>query len=381
MSRLRALAARLRRWAFWPMVRKEFIQMRRDRVTLALITGLPAIQLVLFGYAVRTEVRHQRMVVVDHSRTSESRALVRALVNTGNFDVVGALPGAAEASRWLDDGRARAALVIPPDYMARIKRGETARAQLLVDAADPTAASGALGAAQLAAAARGAELVRVPPAARVPRVELRVRPKYNPAQRSAVFIVPGVIGILLTLTMTVVTSSAVVRERERGTLEQLVVTPIDRTSLMLGKTVPFVLVGYVQMTVVLVLGELLFDVPMRGFLPTLYLLAFPFIFASLGVGLLVSTVATTQAQAMQMSFFFALPNILLSGYMFPLEAMPAAARAIGLALPLTHFLRVLRGVLLKGATLPMLTAEGALLVAFAVVLFAVAVRRFRKTIE
>jgi ABC-2 type transport system permease protein len=210
---------------------------------------------------------------------------------------------------------------------------------------------------------------------------MRVRPLYNPAQRSAVFIVPGVIGILLTITLTLITSTAIVRERERGTLEQLIVTPIGKASLMLGKIVPFVLVGYVQMTVIMGLGKLVFDIPIVGSLPLLYLLTVPFIVSSLGVGLLVSTVARSQAQAMQLSFFFMLPNILLSGYIFPRMAMPLPAQWLGLLLPLTYYLNVLRGILLKGVGIAELWRPTLALIGFATVLFAVSVRRFSKTIE
>lgn len=379
--------ARLRRWAFWPMVWKEFVQMRRDRLTFAMLTVLPAVQLVLFGYAVQTEVRHIPMVVVDASRTVESRALVDALANTGNFRLLGAVPSEAAARAAIESGEALAALIIPPDHARRLARGEAAPAQLLVDAADPQSSAAALSAAQLAAAARSTALqaARLPAAGPADgsgaRVDLRVRPWYNPEQRSAVFIVPGIVGVLLTITMTLLTSTAVVRERERGTLEQLVVTPIDKTSLMLGKLVPFILAGYVQMSVILGLGWLIFDIPVRGALPLLYLLTFPFITASLGVGLLLSTLARTQAQAMQLSFFFLLPNILLSGYIFPRMAMPEPAQWVGLALPLTYFLQVLRGVLLKGVGFGMLWEQAAALVAFSVLLLALSVRRFHKTIE
>ncbi|MDH5235630.1 MAG: ABC transporter permease, partial [Gemmatimonadota bacterium] len=279
--------------------------------------------------------------------------------------------------------RASAALVIPPDYQTRIARGVPARAQLIVDAADPQSSGAALSGAQLAAQARGVEITseRLGGVPIEPPVALAVRPWYNPAQRSAVFIVPGVIGILLTITMTLITSTAIVRERERGTLEQLIVTPIDKTSLMLGKLVPFMLVGYVQMGVVLGLGWLIFDIPIVGSLALLSLLTAPFIFASLGVGLLVSTVARTQAQAMQLSFFFMLPNILLSGYIFPRAAMPEPAQWVGLLLPLTFYLRVLRGVLLKGLGIGFLWHDTLFLVGFAVVLLAISVRRFSKTIE
>lgn len=372
--------AAVRRWTLWPMLWKEFLQLRRDRLTLALVTGLPAMQLLLFGYAIRTEVRRLPTVVVDDSRTGESRALVQVLANTDNFRIVARVADRDAARRWIERGAARVALVVPADYQRRIRRGHTGVAQLLIDAADPQSSGAALSGAQLAAQARGAQLLasrlRLPPP-----VEIRVRPWYNPAQRSAAYIVPGIVGILLTITMTLVTATAIVRERERGTLEQLIVTPIGKASLMLGKLVPFVLVGYVQMTVVLVLGVLVFRIPIEGSLPLLYALALVFIVASLGIGLLVSTVARTQAQAMQVSFFFLLPNILLSGYVFPRAAMPEPAQWVGALLPLTWFLEILRGVLLKGVGLAELWRPLAAIAAMACLLPAVAVRRFAKTLD
>lgn len=375
-----ALWTRIRAWTVWPMLWKEFIQLRRDRLTFAMMTGLPAIQLLLFGYAIQTEVRRLPTVVVDESRSSESRALIAVLANTNNFRIVTSVPDREVAREWIERGDARVALVIPPDYHRRINRRETARAQLLIDAADPQASGAALAGAQLAANARGLQLTRERLHIDLP-VEIRVRPWYNPAQRSATFIVPGIVGILLTLTMILITSTAIVRERERGTLEQLIVTPISRSSLMMGKLVPFVLVGYVQMTVVLGLGVLIFRVPIQGSLVLLYLLSLVFIVASLGVGLLISTVARSQAQAMQLSFFFLLPNILLSGYIFPREAMPEPAQWVGLLLPLTYYLRILRGVLLKGIGASYLVEELVILSIFAAVLFIASVRRFSKTLD
>jgi drug efflux transport system permease protein len=321
------------------------------------------------------------MVVLDESRTSESRALVATMANTRNFDVVAAVDSRRDAADRIAAGTARAAIVIPPDYASDIKRGRTAQAQLIVDAADPMASSSAMSGALLAAAARSQELARRSGGARTAPLVVRVRPWYNPALRSATYVVPGIVGVLLSLTMLLITSMAVVRERERGTLEQLVVTPIGKTSLMLGKLLPFVLVGYVQMTNVLLFGWLLFRVPLRGSLPLLYLLTLAFIVAMLGLGLLVSTVARSQAQAMQISFFLLLPNILLSGFMFPREAMPAPAQWLGLALPLTYYLRILRGVLLKGIGLEYLWRDALVLVGFAATLVAVSVRKFAKTIE
>ncbi|MBA3917207.1 MAG: ABC transporter permease [Gemmatimonas sp.] len=362
------------------MLWKEFLQLRRDRLTFALMTGLPAIQLMLFGYAIQTDVRRLPTVVVDASRTGESRALIQVLENTDNFRVVASVSGREEARRWIERGAARVALIIPPEYQRDIRRGQTGRAQLLIDAADPQSSGAAIAGAQLAAQARSAQLLAERVALRAP-VEIRVRPWYNPAQKSATFIVPGIVGILLTITMTLITSTAIVRERERGTLEQLIVTPIGKTSLMLGKLVPFVLVGYVQMSVVLLLGVLVFDLPVRGNLLLLYAIALVFIVASLGVGLLISTFARSQAQAMQLSFFFMLPNILLSGYIFPRAAMPEPAQFVGLALPLTYFLDVLRGVLLKGVGLRDLLPQLGALAALGAVLLTGSVRRFSKTLD
>jgi ABC-2 type transport system permease protein len=375
-----ALVERVRRWTVWPMLWKEFLQLRRDRLTFAMMTGLPAMQLLLFGYAIQTDVRRLPTVVLDESRTSESRALIQVLANTDNFTFVASVPDRAAAKRWIERGAARVALVIPPEYQRNIRSGHTGVAQMLIDAADPQSSGAAITGAQLAAQARGAQLLASQYKIRPP-VEIRVRPWYNPAQKSATFIVPGIVGILLTITMTLITSTAIVKERERGTLEQLIVTPISRTSLMLGKLVPFVLVGYVQISVILALGVTFFDIPIMGSLGLLYALALVFIVASLGVGLLISTVARSQLQAMQLSFFFMLPNILLSGYIFPRSAMPEPAQWVGALLPLTWFLDILRGVLLKGVGMRDLWTQLGVLSLAAVLLLVVSVRRFSKTLD
>lgn len=371
---------RIREWTLWPMLWKEFVQLRRDRFTLAMMVALPAVQLLLFGFAIQTEVRHIRTLVLDESKTPESRALVRVMTNTGNFDFVGTVASRAEIADRIGRGEAGAALVIPPAFMADLRRGRTAQAQVIVDAADPMSSSAAMSGAAQAAQARALELAD-PGGAAHPPLEVRIRPWYNPGLRSAVYIVPGIVGVLLSMTMVMITSMAVVRERERGTLEQLVVTPISRTGLMLGKLIPFLLIGYVQMTVVLLLGRLVFDVPFRGSLVALYVITLAFIVANLGLGLLLSTAVRTQTQAMQLSFFFLMPNILLSGFMFPREAMPAPAQWLGALLPLTYYLRILRAILLKGVGTAQVWPESLALVGFALVLVALSVRRFSKTIE
>ena len=380
MTGLTRVVDRLRDARFWPMLQKEFIQMRRDRLTLAMIVVIPAVQLMLFGYAIRTEVRHLHAVVLDDSRSSESRALVSVLRNTGNFDVVGYVRDRTELEDRIRRGDVKAALVIPPEFMRDIKRGRTANAQVIVDAADPMASSAAIAAASQAGQARALDIVGGTLRRPLP-LEVRVRPWYNPSLRSSAYIVPGIVGVLLMMTLVPIASMAVVRERERGTLEQLIVTPIGKGSLMLGKLVPFVLVAYVQMTVVLTLGKLLFDIPMRGSLLLLYAITATYVVANLSLGLLVSTLARTQVQAMQLGMFFILPNILLSGFMFPREAMPQVAQWIGLLIPLTYFLDEVRGILLKGNGIAYLWHQTLTLALFGVVLLTIGVRRFSKTIE
>jgi ABC-2 type transport system permease protein len=374
-----SLSQRVRRWPIWAMLRKEFIQMRRDKLTLGLMVGIPAIQLAMFGYAIQTEVRHLPTVVLDESQSPESRRFVQAMINTGNFDLAGPVRDRHEMEAIIARGDAKAGIVIPPDFEREIKRGRTAVAQIVVDAADPLASSAAISGAGLAGAVRSQALAAT--RGITPAIDVRVRPWYNPTLRSAVYIVPGIIGVLLSVTMIVVASISLVRERERGTLEQLIVTPISKTGLMMGKILPFLLVGYIQITVILILGRVLFHVPMRGSVPTLYLIALPFVVASVAIGLFLSTVVQNQAQAMQLGFLFLMPNILLSGFMFPREAMPAPAQWLGAALPLTYFLRVMRGILLRGVGLESLWREALVLVGFSVGLIAMSVRRFRKTVE
>ncbi len=377
---MRRLWRRVAGWDVWPMLVKEFIQLRRDRPTVAMMVGIPAIQLMLFGFAIRTEVRHLPTAVLDEARTSDSRALVQTILNTGNFDRVADAGSRDEVRRLIEAGRINAAIVIPPTFTRDLKRGRTAPVQVIVDAADPLASQAAMSGAALGGQQRALQIATARGGLAVP-IEVVVRPLYNPTLRSATYIVPGIVGVLLSMTLIIVMSMAVVRERERGTLEQLVVTPISRTSLMVGKVMPFVLVGYVQMTVILLLGRLVFHVPIRGSLTLLYLTALGFIGANLAIGLFLSTLVRTQAQAMQMGFLFLLPNLLLSGFMFPREAMPAAAQWLGYGLPLTYFLQVLRGILLKGTGLAALWPQMVALTGFALLFVMLAVQRFRKTVE
>ncbi len=362
------------------MLVKEFHQLRRDRFTLAMMVGVPAIQLLLFGFAIRTDVRNLPTAVYDEARTVDSRELVRTIINTGNFRHHADATSRDEVRRWIESGRVNAAIIVPPDFTRDLKRGRTATVQVIVDAADPLASQAAMSGAALGGQQRSLQIITAAGGRTVP-IEVSVRPLYNPTLRSATYIVPGIIGVLLSMTLIVVMSMAIVRERERGTLEQLVVTPISRTALMVGKVLPFVLVGYVQMTVILLLGRWVFDVPIRGSLALLYFSALGFIGANLAIGLFLSTLVRSQTQAMQAGFLVLLPNLMLSGFMFPIEAMPRLAQMISVALPLTWFLEVLRSILLKGVGIEILWRSIAVLAAFSVLFIALAVRRFHKTVE
>jgi ABC-2 type transport system permease protein len=364
------------------MLLKEFIQMRRDRGTLGILLVVPIMQLTLFGYAIRQDVRNLPTVVYDASRTQESRALVQRFDATGNFRIRGEVSSYDQALRQVDNGRARAAIVIDADYARRIKRGRPAEVQVLVDATDPSASQSAIAAAQLVGQTSNVRILSQRTGAnlgegRMP-LEVRVRPLYNPALKSVLFIVPGIIGMILSNILIIITAMAVVRERETGTLEQLIVTPLTRTEIMLGKIGPYVLVGLVQMTTVLLVGHLLFHVPIRGSVPLIYLVALLFIIANLGLGLFISTLVTRQAQAIQLAFLFMLPNVLLSGFMFPREAMPRAAAIFGMLLPLTHFLQIIRGIVLKGVGLEALWPQCLALVGFSVLFITFSTLRFHK---
>lgn len=364
------------------MIWKEFIQMRRDRATLAMMLGIPVIQLLVFGFAIRMDVRHLPMAVYDESRSQESRELIQRLAATDNFVVARQVDSYAEANRLIDRGSVRAAVVIPVDYARRLKRGRPTVAQLLVDASDPNTSQNAIAAAQLVGQRKNIEVLtalsRSPVRMDTPPVEIRVRPLYNPALKSSIFIVPGIIGMILSVTMMIITSMSVVREREHGTLEQLIVTPITRGEIMIGKIAPYVLVGYVQLTAVLTLGHFIFAMPIRGSLLVVYAVTFLFITANLGMGLFISTLARTQAQAMQGSYFFFLPNVLLSGFMFPREGMPVIARQVGLLFPLTYYLQILRAVVLKGANFLDVLPQTGMLLLLALVFFGFSVKRFQK---
>lgn len=370
----------LRRSLVWPMLRKEFTQLRRDRLTFGMMLGIPLLQIVVFGFLVRTEVRDIPLAVVDDARTTESRELLRRLLNTHNFKFVGQLASRDEIEAALRRGKASAVLVVPPEFSRDIARGTPASAQLVLDASDPLTASSAISGAATAALATQAALTGLAGARATP-FTLSIRPRYNPALRDAVNIVPGLIGVILTITLVMIMSLSLVRERERGTLEQLIVTPISKTAVILGKILPFLGIGFVQVTVVLIAARVIFRVPSEGSLLLLYLFALLFMLGMLALGIFMSTLARTQTQALQLSLLVMLPSILLSGFMFPLAAMPRIARIAGSLLPVTHFLTALRGILLKGSGMAALWPQALILTAVALVLITLSIRRFAKTLE
>jgi ABC-2 type transport system permease protein len=362
---------------------KELLQLRRDRMTLAMMAMLPLVQLMLFGYAINTDVRHIPTVVYDSDQSGASRDLVRSLEATRFYDIVGHVKSFAEIEAAMRANRARVALVIPPHYSSYLARGQRAALELVVDGSDPQTVASATNTASSLVLARSSELLlsrlrRLGGGAVSEAISVEPNTLYNPDLRTAVYVVPGLVGVILTMTMVMLTAMAIARERERGTLEQLIVSPVRRVELVVGKILPYVGIGYVQMALILLLGRVVFDVPLVGSLSLLFTLAFVFIASNLALGLFFSTLAKTQQQAMQMSFFFLLPNILLSGFMFPFEAMPRPAQMLAEILPLTHFLRIVRGITLKGSHFADVQLELYWLCALLSVLVLMASLRFTK---
>jgi ABC-2 type transport system permease protein len=348
---------------------KELRQLRRDRMTLGMIVGIPVLQLLLFGYAINMDVRGLPAAVADEAQTAGSRALVQDLLATGVIAAAAPARSPADLEDLLRAGRISVGIAIPHDYERRRIEGRES-VQIMVDGSDTV----------VQASAR--QLAQIPLEGRVSAGQLvNVVSFYNPERRSAVNIVPGLIGVILTLTMVLFTSVAIVRERERGNMELLITTPVSSSELMIGKVLPYIAIGLVQTTVVLLLGVWIFQVPIRGALVSVYAAALLLIAANLSLGLLISTRAKSQFQAMQMTFFVFLPSILLSGFMFPFAGMPVAAQWIAQVLPLTHFMRLIRGVMLRGADLGDLLPSVFALCAFTAVMMTVAILKFRKRLD
>ena len=356
------------------VARKELLHLRRDRLTGGMIVGIPLMMTLLFGYAINQDIRHLRAGIADLSGTQRARWLAADAEATQVIDLVHRAGSARELEDLLVRGEISVGLLVPPDFEARLAQPGRPAAQLLVDGGDPLVLGAARALAPLPAPGRPARA-----AAAAPLFE--VRAYYNPERRSAVHIVPGICGVILALTMVLFTAIAIVRERERGNLELLIATPVQSTELMVGKILPYVAIGYVQISLILGLGVLLFDLPIRGSLVHLYVAASAFVVASLTLGLLFSTIAASQFQAFQLTFTSFLPQIMLSGYMFPFDGMPRPAQWLAEIFPLTHFLRIVRGIVLRGATLPDVSRELWPLALFATVTLALALLRFRKRLD
>ncbi len=369
---------------FFAIIRKEFIQMRRDRLTFAMMFGIPIIQLILFGYAINTDPKHLPMAILSTDNSQFIRSFAHALEQSQYFTVVDQFEHEEEARQALARGDVQFVLNLPSDFSQRLVRGERPPMLLEVDATDPSAVSSAVQVVNDVARSafdRDLEGPLQKLTAQPGPAELRIHLMYNPDRLTQYNIVPGLMGVVLTMTMVVITALAVTRERERGTMESLLATPAIPIEVMTGKIIPYIVVGYVQVTVILLAARVLFQVPMVGNLGLLYLGALCFIAATLAVGITISTLATNQLQAMQMSFFFFLPSLLLSGFMFPFRGMPEWAQTLGETLPLTHFLRVLRGIMLKGNGFADSWPDLWPILAFGVVVMAFGAMRYRKTLD
>jgi ABC-2 type transport system permease protein len=359
---------------------KEIRQLSRDRVTFGMIVGVPMMQMLLFGYAINFDVRNLATVVQDQANTSMSRELLAQLRATQVVNVRFVTDSSAELDRLMREGRASLGIVIPRDFERRLQSDTRPVVQILIDGSQPSLSGVAAGVAQLPMLARHGEGPYAGGKRMAPR-RIELRTLYNPEKRTAVQIVPALIGVILSMTMVLFTSGAIVRERERGNLELLIATPLGRLELMVGKLLPYVGIGIIQTTLILVVGSALFTVPVVGSIWQLYAAALMFIAASLGLGLFVSTLAQTQFQAFQLAFVTMLPSILLSGFMFPFEGMPEVAQWIAQVLPLTHFNVMIRGIMLRGADLPEVWPQVAKLAAFITVMLAIAVARFKKRLD
>ena len=369
----------LQRWL--GIVVKEFIQLKRDRLTFGMIIGIPIIQLLLFGFAINSDPKHLPTAVVMAEASPFARAYLAAMQNSDYFDLIGTVDSEAEASRLLDRGDVQFVVTFPAGFQRALVRGDQPNLLVEADATDPVAAGGAISVLnKLGNEVFTPDLPGFHPSAKQ-LVELRIHKRYNPEGITAYNIVPGLMGVILTMTMVLMTGLAMTRERERGTFENLLATPATPLEVMTGKIVPYILIGLIQVSLVLLAARWVFDVPMLGSLLLLYAVVLLFICANLTLGITFSSIARNQLQAMQMTFFFFLPSILLSGFMFPFRGMPGWAQVIGNCLPLTHFLVLVRGILLKGNDVSLLWPQVWPILAFMAVVLGVGLKTFRRTLD
>ncbi|HUP96494.1 MAG TPA: ABC transporter permease [Usitatibacter sp.] len=369
---------------FLAVLTKEFVQMRRDRLTFAMMIGVPIMQLVLFGYAINMDPKALPAAVVSADQSPFSRSLVRSLENTGYFKIVAQPDNLDAAERMLAQGEIQFLMQIPEDFSRKLLRGERGVVLVEADATDPAATGNAIAALQqVNLTGLDHDLVGTLAARKggPPPFELRVHKRYNPEGITQYNIVPGLMGVVLTMTMVMMTSIAMTRERERGTMENLLATPVRPLEVMLGKIVPYIVVGYVQVVVILTAAKFLFQVPMVGSLLLLSTVLILFIATNLAIGFTFSTLAKSQMQAMQMTMFFFLPSMLLSGFMFPFRGMPHWAQVLGEVFPLTHFLRIVRGIMLKGSDMGEIATHVWPLALILLVVSSAALKRYQRTLD
>ncbi len=367
------------------IVKKEFIQIKRDKASFAIAIMMPLIMILLFGYAVVTELEDISLLVLDQSNTAESRELIKGFENTSYFKVVGKVHSIEAIENSLDKGTAHSALIIPPDYSEKIAEKDKPTIQFIVDGSDPTTARTAFSSGILAAQNQNSKILNKLNskinASNNSAIDIRTKVLYNPTLRNQNYTIPGLIGLIMQNITIILTAFALVREKERGTLEQLIVSPLKSPEIILGKLVPYIVIGFADFIYSLVLGIYWFNIPISGSIPLLIFLGSGFVVCALAIGILISTIAKTQLQAMQMAFVALLPSVLLSGFVFPREAMPKIIQYLGNIIPLTYFLNIIRGIALKGLDLRYLIQDVSLLFILGLLLLILSIVRFRKKLD
>jgi ABC-2 type transport system permease protein len=371
---------------FLSIVKKEFIQIKRDKASFGIAIGMPIMMMLLFGYAVATQLEDISTVVLDQSRTAESRELVKSFQNTLYFNVVEEANSIEAVEQSINSGKTHAGIIIPPNYSTELLSKERPQVQLIIDGSDPTTARTAFSSGMMAGERHGMKIMeglgeKLAQAPKTGGVEVSTRVLYNPSLRNQNYTIPGLVGLIMQNITVLLTAFALVREKERGTIEQLIVTPIKSSELILGKLTPYVIIGFLDFLFSLALGMLWFQVPVRGSLALLIFLGAGFVVCALAIGILISTISKTQLQAMQLAFLIILPSVLLSGFVFPREAMPKLIQWIGYAMPLTYFLDILRGIITKGVGMEYLINDVVLLFTLGFFLLIFSMLRFRKKLD
>ncbi len=365
------------------LVVKEFIQMFRDKITLAILVFMPVAQLLIFGFAINTDVKHVATCVLDQSRSQESREMINSFTASKYFDLVQYAESIHEVNKSVESGKAKVGLIFPTDYAKKIRGWRQAQVQVIIDATDNLSASSAIAAAQTLGLLKSQEIINgrfqrmgltVPPQS----IDMRIKPWYNPDFITSWYIVPGIMGLLLTLTLITMMAMAIVRESEQGTLEQLLVTPMQIWELLLSKIIPYIVIGYIQVIISIIIGIWIFDMPFLGNMPLFFFLTFFYVVANLSFGIMISTLSQNQMQALQLSVFIILPSVLLSGFAFPLEAMPKGFQYLGECFPITYYIRLTRQIILKGGGLEYVWKDVFALCMYIVVMFTASINMFKK---